>query len=78
MCGLLRVVILNCFHNHLSLLINMIMKCFPISSYMWPISFCVQIVCEFVLMLFFGLHSLIEMCANGMIVMRVIYLISLF
>ena len=41
-----------CFHSHSSLLVGMIIKYFPISSYMCAISFCICIVCVFTLISF--------------------------
>ena len=52
------------------------MRCLPLSSYMWATSNCVWIVSEFVSMSFSGLHSLIEICASGIIVGGVTYLVS--
>jgi hypothetical protein len=65
-----------CFHNHVSLAFGMVMRCLPLSSYIWATSNCVWIVSEFVSMSFSGLHSLIEMCASGIIVDGVTYLVS--
>jgi hypothetical protein len=44
---------------------------------MWATSNCVWIVSEFVSMSFSGLHSLIEICASGIIVVGVTDLVSL-
>jgi hypothetical protein len=59
---------LYCFHSHVSLAFGMVMRCRPLSSYMWATSNCVWMVSEFVSMSFSGLHSLIEICASGIIV----------
>ena len=52
--------------------------CRPLSSYICAMSNCVCIVFVFVSMSFSGLHSLMEICANGIIVVRVTYLVSLY
>lgn len=52
------------------------MRCRPLSSYMWATSNCVWIVLVLVSISFSGLHSLIEICANGMIVAGVTYRVS--
>jgi hypothetical protein len=51
-------------------------RCRPLSSYMWATSNCVWIVLVLVSISFSGLHSLIEICANGMIVAGVTYRVS--
>ena len=60
-------IALYCFHSHLSLLVGMVVMCLHVYSYIWATSFCVWIVYVFTLMSFRGLHSFIEMYANGMI-----------
>ena len=52
------------------------MRCRPLSSYMCATSCCVWIMFESVSMSFSGLHSLMETCANGIIVAGVTYLVS--
>jgi hypothetical protein len=66
-----------CFHNHSNLVFGMVMRCLPLSSYTWATSNCVWIVLVFVSMSFSGLHSLMEMCASGIIVAGITYLVSL-
>ena len=65
-----------CFHNQCSLVLGMVVRCRPLSSYMWATSKCVWIVLVLVSISFSGLHSLIEMCASGIIVAGVTYLVS--
>ena len=56
----------------------MVIRSFPISSYMCVISFFVCMVCVFTLISFLRLHSFIEMCASGMVIGCGIYLVSRF
>ena len=56
---------LYCFHNHSSLYLGMIIRCLHVSSYICAMSFCVWIVCVFVLISFSGLHSFIDMYICG-------------
>ena len=65
-----------CFHNQCNLVLEMVMRCRLLSSYMWATSKCVWIVLVLVSISFLGLHSLIEMCASGIIVAGVTYLVS--
>ena len=65
-----------CFHNHINLSFGMVMRCRPLSSYICATSNCVWIVSVFVSMSLSGLHSLMEICANGIIVAGVTYLES--
>ena len=67
-----------CFQSHFSLSIEMVIRCFPISSYMCAISFCICMVHVSTFICFSELHSFIEMCASGMINGKGIYLESLF
>ena len=66
-----------CFHSQFSLVLGIVIRCRPLSSYMWATSACVWIVLADVSMSFSGLHSFIEMCANGIIVAGETYLVSL-
>ena len=52
---------------NLSLSIGMVIRCFPISSYMCAVSFCICIVHVSIFISFLGLHSFIEMYASGII-----------
>ena len=54
-----------CFHNHINLVFGMVMRCRPLSSYIWATPNCVWIVLVFVSMSLSGLHSLVKICANG-------------
>ena len=65
-----------CFHSQCNLILGMVMRCCPLSSYMWATSKCVWIVLVLVFISFSGLHSLIEIYANGIIVAGVTYLVS--
>ena len=65
-----------CFQSHLSLSIGMVIRYFPISSYMYAISFSVCMACVSTFMSFSRLHSLIEMCASGIISCEGMYLVS--
>ena len=56
----------------------MVIRCFPVSSYMCAISFCICMVHVYTFISFLGLHSFIDMCASGMINGEDIYLVSLF
>ena len=67
-----------CFQSHSSLSIGMVIRCFSVSSYMCAISFCIYMVHVSTFISFLGLHSFIEMCANGMINGEGIYLVSLY
>jgi hypothetical protein len=53
------------------------MRCRPLSSYMWATSKCVWMVLVEVSISLSGLHSLIEICASGIIVAGVTYVVSL-
>ena len=65
-----------CFQSHCSLVLGMVMRCRPLSSYMWATSKCIWIVFVEVSMSLLGLHSWIEICAIGIIVAGVTYLVS--
>ena len=67
-----------CFQSHLSLSIGMVIRCFPISSYMCATSFCICMVHVSTFISFSGLHLFIKICASGMINGRGMYLVSLF
>ena len=67
-----------CFHSHLSLSIGMVIRYFPVSSYICAVSFCICMVHVSIFISFFGLHSLIEMCASGIISGGGMCLVSLF
>ena len=56
----------------------MVIRCFPISSYMCATSFCICMVHVSTFISFSGLHSFIEMCAKGMMNGGGMYLVSLF
>jgi hypothetical protein len=65
-----------CFHSQCNLVLRMVVRCRPLSSYMWATSTCVWIVLVLVSISFSGLHSLIEIHANGIVVAGVTYLVS--
>jgi hypothetical protein len=65
-----------CFHSQCSLVVGMVLRCCPLSSYMWGTSKCVWIVLVLVSISFLGLHSLIDICAGGIFVAEVTYLVS--
>jgi hypothetical protein len=65
-----------CFQSQCSLVLGMVMRCHPSSSYMWATSNCVWIVLAVVSISFSGLHSLIEICANQIFIAGVTYLVS--
>ena len=56
----------------------MIIRSFPVSSYMFAESFCVCMVHVSIFMSFSGLHSFIEICASGITSDGGMYLVSLF
>ena len=62
----------------MSLSIEMVIKYFPISSYMCATSFSICMVCVSTFISLSGLHSLVEICASGIINCEDIYLVSLF
>ena len=64
-CGLFSDCI-YCFQSHLSVFIGMVIRCFPVSSYMCTISFCSCMVCVSTFISLSGLHSFLEMCMSGM------------
>ena len=64
----LYLSILYCCHSHFSLVVGMVMRCLPVSSYICVISFCICIVFISVAMFFSGLHSVIIMWVCGNIV----------
>ena len=68
---------LYCCHNHFILVVGMVMRCLPVSSYMCVRSFCVCIVFVIVTISFFGLHSVVDIWVCGSIVDGVINLESL-
>ena len=53
------------------------MRCFPISLYMCATLFYVCMICVFILISLFGLHSFVKMCTNRIISGGGIYLVSL-
>ena len=67
-----------CFHSHLSLSIGMVIRYFPVSSYICVVLFCICIVHVSVFISFSGLHSLIEICASGIVSGGGMCLLSLF
>ena len=76
-CGLFRDCV-YCFQSHLSLSIGMVTRYFPVSSYMCATSFSVCMVCVSTFISLSGLHSLVEICASGIINYKGMYLVSLF
>ena len=76
-CGLFSASV-YCFYSHLSLLVEMVIRCF-FSFFVYVCNVVLYyIVCIFILISFFGLHSFVEMCASGMISGGGIYLVFLF
>ena len=75
-CGLFCDCV-YCFQSHFSLSIGMVIRCFPVSSYMCATSFSDCMVHESAFISFSGLHSFIEMCASGMIKVENKYLLAL-
>ena len=67
-----------CFQSHFSLSMGMVIRCFPVSSYMFAESFCVSMVHLSIFMSFSGLHSFIEICASSITSGGGMYLVSLF
>ena len=57
---------------------GMVIRCFPVSSYMFAESFCVSMAHLSIFMSFSGLHSFIEICASGITSGGGMYLVSLF
>ena len=55
----------------------MVMRYFPVSSYIWVSSFCVCIVFLTVIISFSGLHSMVEIEVSGSLVGGGINLVSL-
>ena len=76
-CDLFRDCV-YCFQSHLNLSIGMVMRYFPISSYMCVTSFSVCMVCVSIFMSLLGLHSLVKICTSGIISCEGMYLVSLF
>ena len=56
----------------------MVIRCFPVSSYMCAVSFCIYMVHVSIFISFSGLHSFIKMCASGIINGGDMCLVSLF
>ena len=56
----------------------MVIRYFPISLYICATSFSVCMVCVSTFISLYGLHSLVEICASGIINCEVMYLVSLF
>ena len=56
----------------------MVIRCFPVSSYMCAVSFCICMVHISIFISFLGLHSFIEMYASGIINGGGTCLVSLF
>ena len=54
LCGIVSITI------HFSLVIGMVMRDFPVSSYIRVTLFCVSIVFFTVIMFFYRLHSMVE------------------
>ena len=65
-----------CFYSQCNLVLGMVVTCCLLSSYMWAISKCVWIGSVVVSISLSGLHSLIEIRTNGIIVVGVTYLVS--
>ena len=57
---------------------GMVMRYFPVSSYICAVSFCICIVHISIFISFSGLHSLIEICTSGIVSDRGMCLLSLF
>ena len=72
-CGFFVLV-----YSYLSLLVEMIMRCFSISLYMWVTSFCICKICLFTLMSSFVYHSLTKMYASRMVSGRDMYFVFQF
>ena len=60
--------LLYCCYNHLSLVVGMVTRCLPVSSYMCVSSLCVWIVFVSVAISFSGLHSIADIWVYGIIV----------
>ena len=62
----LYLSLLYCCHNHLSLVVGMVMRCLPVFSYICVNLFCMCMVFSLVAMSFSGLHSVTDiwMCGN--------------
>ena len=67
-----------CFQSHLSLYIEMVIRYFPVFLYLCATSFSVCMVCISTFISLSGLHSLVEICASGIINCKGMYLVSLF
>ena len=65
-----------CFQSQCSMVLGMVVRCRPLSSYMWATSNCVWIVLVVVSISLLELHSLVEICASGIFVAGVTYLVS--
>ena len=76
-CDLFRDCV-YCFQSHLSLSIGMVIRYFPVSSYMCATSFSICMVCRSTFMSLSGLHSLLEICASGIVSCEGMNLVSLF
>ena len=76
-CGLFRDCV-YCFQSHLSLSIGMVMRYIHVSSYMCATSFSICLVCISTFMSLSRLHSLVEICASGIVSCEGMYLVSLF
>ena len=65
---MLYLCLLYCCHNHFILVVGMVMRCLPVSSYICVSSFCVCIVFAEVTISFSGMHSVVEIWVCGIIV----------
>ena len=77
LCGLFSNCI-YCFQSHLSLSIRMVIRYFLVSSYICATSFFVCMACVSTFISLSRLHSLVEICASGIVNCEGMYLVSLF
>ena len=70
--------LLYCCHNHLSLVMGMVMRCLPVFSYICVNSFCMCMVFSLMVMYFSGLHYVTDIWMCGSIVDGGMNLESLF
>lgn len=57
---MLYLSVLYCCHKHFSLVVGIVMRCLPVSSYICASLFCIYIVFIVVRMSLSGLYSVIE------------------
>ena len=75
---MLYLALLYCCHSQFNLVVGMVIRCFPVFSYMWVCSLCICIVSLLVRMFFSGLHSFMNICVRVIVVAGGMNLVSMF